>query len=34
MSHAPWVADDGIVLLPAKSGASPPKTDKPEGPES
>ena len=34
MSHAPWVLDDGIVLLPAKSGAPPPKTDKPEGPES
>jgi predicted PurR-regulated permease PerM len=34
MSHAPWVADDGIVLLPAKSSAPSPKTDKPEGPES
>jgi len=28
LSHAPWVADDGIVLLPAKSSHPPPKTEK------
>jgi predicted PurR-regulated permease PerM len=32
-SHAPWVADDGIVLLPAKSGLPPPKAEKPEEPD-
>jgi len=33
LSHAPWVADDGIVLIPAKSNHPPPRVEKPEEPE-
>jgi predicted PurR-regulated permease PerM len=31
MSRAPWAGDDGIVLIPAKSGAPPPRRVKPPG---
>lgn len=30
-SRAPWAGDDGIVLIPAKSGAPPPRRVKPPG---
>jgi predicted PurR-regulated permease PerM len=33
MSKAPWAGDDGIVLIPAKSGAPPPRRVKPEEPQ-
>jgi predicted PurR-regulated permease PerM len=33
MSKAPWAGDDGIVLIPAKSGAPPPRRVKSEEPE-
>jgi predicted PurR-regulated permease PerM len=31
LSRAPWAGDDGIVLIPAKSGAPPPRRVKPPG---
>jgi predicted PurR-regulated permease PerM len=31
MSHAPWAGDDGIVLIPARSGAPPPRRVRPPG---
>lgn len=31
MSRAPWAGDDGIVVIPAKSGAPPPRRVKPPG---
>lgn len=33
MSRAPWAGDDGIVLIPAKSGAPPPRRVKADEPE-
>jgi predicted PurR-regulated permease PerM len=33
MSKAPWAGDDGIVLIPAKSGAPPPRRVKADEPE-
>ena len=33
MSKAPWAGDDGIVLIPARSGAPPPKKINAEEPE-
>lgn len=33
MSKAPWAGDDGIVLIPAKSSAPPPRRVKPDEPE-
>jgi predicted PurR-regulated permease PerM len=31
MSRAPWAGDDGIVVIPARSGAPPPRRVKPPG---
>jgi predicted PurR-regulated permease PerM len=31
MSRAPWAGDDGIVLIPARSGAPPPRRVRPPG---
>jgi predicted PurR-regulated permease PerM len=33
MSRAPWAGDDGIVLIPARSGAPPPRRVKADEPE-
>ena len=30
-SRAPWAGDDGIALIPARSGAPPPRRVKPPG---